>query len=94
MTPAEFVTLHPEFAATNVQNPDYVQAVLTAADGRVSDSWGDEREQIVGLETAAQIAASPLGRAAQLLSKDGTSTYSRRLDALQVAHACAYSRVV
>ncbi|MCK9603430.1 MAG: hypothetical protein M0R66_03645 [Candidatus Omnitrophica bacterium] len=93
MNPTEFATLHPEFRPTVAVEADYVTAVLAAVEVRVSDSWADEREEIIALEAASTIAQSPLGRAAQLLDSDGESTYSRELARRYAAHAYAYARI-
>jgi hypothetical protein len=85
-----FVTLFPEFAAIHEQETGLVAATLAQVELRVSDSWGDEREEIVGLECAASIAAGTLGRAAQMQSKDGSTTYSKRLDERKIVHGCVH----
>ena len=90
-----FVTLFPEFAAADEQYPGLVSATLAQVELRVSDSWGDTREEILGLECAATIAAGPLGRAAQMQSKDGSTTYSKRLDERKIIHGCVHpNRVI
>jgi hypothetical protein len=85
-----FVTLFPEFAAIHEQQPGLVDATLAQVEMRVSDSWDDEREEILGLECAATIAAGPLGRNAQLQAKDGSTTYSKRLDERKIVHGCVH----
>lgn len=90
-----FVTLFPEFAAINEQNSGLVPAILAQVELRVSDSWGDTREEIVGLECAAAIAAGSLGRAAQMQAKDGSTTYSKRLDERKIINGCVHpNRVI
>ena len=95
MDASTFVTLFPEFAAINEQNAGLVPATLAQVELRVSDSWGDTREEIIGLECAASIAAGPLGRAAQLQAKDGSTTYSKRLDERKIINGCVHpNRVI
>ena len=86
MTPAEFIALYPAFVFADT---DWLTAELAAAELRVGDTWEDPyRDEIVGLETAATLARSPAGRAAQLLSQDGESVYSRALMHRYQAEAC------
>ena len=95
MDASTFVSLFPEFAAINEQNAGLVPATLAQVELRVSDSWGSTREEIIGLECAASIAAGPLGRAAQLQAKDGSTTYSKRLDERKIINGCVHpNRVI
>jgi hypothetical protein len=95
VTPTSFVALFPEFQPVHEQYSTLVAATLAQVEERVSDSWGDERDEVVGLECAASIAAGPLGRAAQLQAKEGTTTYTKRLQAMREAHGCVHElRVV
>ena len=68
-------------------------ATLARYEGLVGDGWGAQRDLIVGLETANALALSPAGRAAKMVSKDGTSTYGQQLKTLMRAHACAFHRI-
>ena len=90
---SSFVALYPEFAPWHAQHSTLIAATLAEVELYVSDSWGDSRDEIVSLECAARLASGPQGRAAQLLAKDGTSTYSRLLERRKLAHACCYGRV-
>jgi len=90
VTPSSFVALFPEFQPVHEQYPTLVASTLAQVELRVSDSWEDERDEVVGLECAASIAASPLGRSAQLQAKDGSTTYSKRLAAMRDAHGCVH----
>ena len=95
MTADDFLVLFPEFAAVAEQQPLLIPAVIAQVELRVSDSWLGEREEIIGLETAASIAAGPMGRAAQLIAKDGTTTYSRALAERKIINGCVHpNRVV
>lgn len=87
VTVESFLEEFPEFVPLNMQFPTLLPAVLERAEAAVADHWDDRRDEIVMLRLAANLAASPLGRAAQLLSQDGSSTYSRQLQALEEAHA-------
>ena len=91
MTADDFVILFPEFAPLHEQYTGLIAATLAQVELRVSDSWGDEREEIIGLECAASLAANPLGRAAQLQAKDGSTTYSKRLAERVKINGCAHS---
>jgi hypothetical protein len=93
MTIDEFLEAFPEFAPTYAQNPDQVAAALTTVGRYVSDSWGESRDEIIGLECAARLAASPVGRAAQLSGEDGGSTYTRELNRRKRMHACSELRI-
>lgn len=90
MTLAEFRLRYPEFGPAE---DSWITAVLAEAEYLVSESWGDERDEILGLQAAVLLARSPRGRAAQLNSKDGSSTYSRDLAARKRRHACAFMRI-
>lgn len=91
MTQSDFLVLFPEFSPVAEQQPGLIPATIAQVELRVSDSWGDEREEIIGLETAASIAAGPQGRAAQLLpAKDGTTTYSRILAERKIINGCVH----
>jgi hypothetical protein len=90
VSPTTFVAHHPEFSAVHAQHSALIQGILTQVEVRVSDSWGDERDEIVELEIAAAIAGGPMGRAAQLQAKDGSTTYSRELDRRKQTHACGH----
>jgi hypothetical protein len=92
---ATFIALFPEFAAVNDQQPALVPVTLAQVELRVSDSWEATRDEIVGLECAASIAAGPLGRAAQMQAKDGSTTYSKRLESRYISHGCVHpNRVI
>lgn len=86
-----FKELYPAFA---VAGDTWIQALIDQIETQVSDLLtGDDRDEIVGLEVAARLARSPIGRKASLLSKDGTSTFSRELDQRRQQHACLLLRV-
>ena len=86
VTPAEFRALYPAFKATD---ESWITAALAQSEALTGDTWGTEtRDYIVGLTTAAAMARSPQGRAANLVSEDGSSTYSVELDDLRRANAC------
>lgn len=93
MTPTEFTAQFPEFAPTHEQYPTLIASTLAIVELQVSELWGDERDEIVGLECAARLAAAPQGRVAQLIAKDGSSTYSRILNERKAAQACCLLRV-
>jgi hypothetical protein len=90
MTQSDFLVLFPEFSPVAEQQPGLIPATIAQVELRVSDSWGAEREEIIGLETAASIAAGPQGRAAQLIAKDGTTTYSRALAGRKIINGCVH----
>jgi hypothetical protein len=87
VTRAEFIVIFPEFGPTD---PDVVEAHLTAAADFTSDLWkGPQRPLALALRAADSIAVSPLGRRAGLSDpEEGSSTYARRLLAMQQARAC------
>ena len=91
MTLEKFKLRYPEFAPSG---DTWIQDALDQAEHLVADSWGDERDDILGLTAAATMARSPRGRAAQLNSKDGSSVYSRELTERRKRHACCLMRVV
>jgi hypothetical protein len=90
MTQSDFLVLFPEFSPVAEQQPGLIPATIAQVELRVSDSWEDEREEIIGLETADAIARGPMGRAAQLIAKDGTTTYSRILDQRKIINGCVH----
>jgi hypothetical protein len=81
----------PEFKETDFFQ---LKRALESADRLVSDSWDVLRDDVVYLTACHTIAISPVGRAANLTAKDGSSTYSTRISELAIAHACARSRIV
>lgn len=88
---ASFRELYPEFAPTSDAT---ITAMLAQVEGLVSNTLTDDaRDEIVGLETAARLARSPQGRKANLVSQDGSSTYSRELCKRRKQHACLLLRV-
>lgn len=91
MTLAEFKALYPEFAPAG---DAWITAILAQSEALIGDSVpaGDKRENLVGLTTAATLARSPKGRAANLASKSGQSVYSRELDRARTGHTCALLR--
>jgi hypothetical protein len=92
MTREEFLAAYPEFVVIDNEEPSIVPAKLVAADAFVSDSWGDKRDEIIGLEAAHLLAISPFGRNAKLESSLGKSTYGEQLKQRKRAHACALNR--
>lgn len=72
---SRFVEQYPEFQAIYSQNPGYVQGVVNRIDRSIDASVAN-REDLVFLAIAADIARSPIGRGAQLSNKDGSSSYS------------------
>ena len=94
MTADDFLAQFPEFAPTHAKYPTLIASTLAIVERYVSDSWDTERDEIVGLECAARIASGPMGRAAQLTAKDGSTSYSRELAKRYRVHACCYLRVV
>lgn len=56
---------------------DLVAIKIAEAELRVSDAWGNKRDTIVALETAAELADSPQSRYARL--EGGTNLYRERL---------------
>lgn len=92
MTKSEFLTVYPEFSPAEAAPeaggfPGLIDAHLADAEACTSDSWGDKRELVVGLHAAHALALSPFGRNAQLVAKDGSTTYGERLRLLKLAHA-------
>lgn len=90
MTRDEFVLLHPEFGTAASST---VTRVLAEVELEVGDTWGDERSKVVALEACCRLAMSPAGRAARLAAKDGSSTYSVRLQRLKTRLACCNLRI-
>lgn len=96
MTTAEFLVLFPEYAALAAEDngTELIDGALARADRRVSDSWGDRRDDVIGLTAAHMLALSPFGRNARLSTADGTTTYGTELTAMKKGHAFARRRVV
>lgn len=90
LTVESFLMRFPEFAPTD---STVVSTKLASAELTVSDAWGAERDEIVALTLAADLARLPVGRAAQLSSQDGESTYSRDLARRQKRFACCLWRL-
>lgn len=93
MTKANFLIRFDEFAVINSEQPALIDAVLAEADKAISDEWGDQRDEIHGLETAHRLAISPAGRNAKLSSSMGKSTYGEQLKRRRRAFACALNRL-
>lgn len=96
MTTAEFLVLFHEFAALAVEDggTELIDGALARAARRVSDSWGDKRDDVIGLTTAHMLALSPWGRNARLSDAKNVTTYGVELDAMKRGHAFARHRVV
>lgn len=94
MDSAAFVVIFPEFSALLAEDAALIAAALARAERRVSDSWGDRRDDVVALTTAHQLALSPWGRNARMVSKDGSTTYGDELSNWKRGHACARNRAV
>jgi hypothetical protein len=91
---ADFLKVFPEFNALYAEDPTYVSAALARAERRVSDSWGDRRDDVVGYTAAHQLALSPYGRNARMIDGKNVSTYSVELEKMKKGHACARMRSV
>ena len=91
VTLESFKALYPAFAAAG---DAWIQALIDQVETVITDTLvGDYRDEVVGLEVASRLARSPIGRKAQLVAKDGSSAFSRRLDEVRREHACAFMRV-
>ncbi|MFA4972200.1 MAG: hypothetical protein WC683_06275 [bacterium] len=90
---SSFLASYPEFRPAHEQHAGLISALLAKAELVVGDHWETERDEVVELELASRLAAGPMGRAAQLIDKDGESTYSRQLHERQIAHAYALGRL-
>lgn len=91
MTASEFKSRHPEFEAT----PDaLVDLELANQEGHVSDTWGDQRDQFLALQTARALALSPFGRNARMVNKDGSTSYDVVIYEMKRAHGAMRGRFV
>lgn len=82
VTVETFLDSYPEF---NPAGEPLIQAKLDDAALLVdADIWGTREDMGVMLTTAHLLAQSPFGQQARLVSKDGSSTYSRELARMQV----------
>lgn len=82
---ATFKVAYPEF--TNAGDP-LLTAQLAQVELVVSDSFGDQRDQVVMLTLADRLSTSPSGRDARMLTEDEKrSTYSAELERLKRANA-------
>lgn len=85
-----FKANRPEFANAG---DALITATLAQVELRVSDSWGDRRDEVVELEAAHALASSPFGRNARLTAKDGTTTYGETLRRMKYGHAWGRGRI-
>jgi len=93
MTPTEFVTRYPEFAATPNST---LLSVIAEQEILVSDSWGAKRPQVLALTVADALSRSPNGRQSRLnVETNQTQTetpYAGALKELKKAHAWLRNR--
>ena len=89
---ASFKVAFPEFLRAG---DTMLEAQLAFAELQVSDLlFGDERDQAVMLRLADNLALSPWGRDARLVSENATtSTYGARLQRMSEANAICASRM-
>lgn len=88
---ASFVVAFPEFSKAG---DPMLAAQLALAELQVSDSFGDERDAALMLRLADNLALSPWGRDAKMVSPTGkTSTYGERFERMAVANALSSSRL-
>ncbi|HXU01516.1 MAG TPA: hypothetical protein VN903_11010 [Polyangia bacterium] len=90
MTRTEFVLRFPEFESADGA---VVESALAYADRAVSDTWGANRDDFLGLVAARYLALMPFGRDARLSTKEGTTTYDGEIDRMKNAHAVARFRL-
>lgn len=88
MTRAEFLVKFPEFESAPSA---LIDSALSDASAIVPTTWGDWREQVIGLETAQALATSPMGRNARLV--EDATIYEAKLLRLKRAQACLLNRV-
>lgn len=83
---ASFKVAYPEFVNAG---DDLLTAQLAQVELVVSDSFGDQRDQVVMLTLADRLATSPSGRDARMMTEEGgaTSVYSTELERLKRANA-------
>jgi hypothetical protein len=91
VTVASFKVAFPEFLKAG---DPMLEAQLALAEIQVSDSFEDERDHAVMLRLADNLALSPWGRNARLVSeKATTSTYGDRFRIMAEVNAVRASRM-
>lgn len=93
MDRATFLGRFPEFATAPTTPVDLIVTKLADAELSTSDSWGTRRNDALSLLTAHLLALSPYGVNAQMVRKDGSTTYGDRLQEMREIHGCARSRI-
>ena len=73
-----FADRYPEMRAIALQNPGFVNSTLAESDRQIHVTVPG-RDDLIMLATAAALARSPMGRAAQMVDKSGESAYSLAL---------------